>query len=106
MSIKELMKIYPEWVAITAIILFIMHLIHPYTYIEKFPYDDPPPKFLGPFSLGKLIQYIIQVVTFPIILFAVIPLNFLGKVRYIVVMILLCIWWGVPRMLARKIDDW
>lgn len=57
--------------------------LHPYTYIEKFPYDDPPPKFLGPFSLGKLIQYIIQVVTFPIILFAVIPLNFLGKVRYI-----------------------
>ena len=26
MSIKELMKIYPVWVAITAIILFIMHL--------------------------------------------------------------------------------
>ena len=106
MIIKELMKIYPEGVAITAIVLFVMHLIHPYTYIEKFPYDDSPPKFLGSFSLGELMQYIIQVLTFPIILFAVIPLNFLGKVRYIVVMILLCIWWGVPRMLARKIDDW
>ena len=94
MIIKELMKIYPEGVAITAIVLFVMHLIHPYTYIEKFPYDDPPTKFLGPFSLGELIQYIIQVLTFPITLFAVIPLNFLGKARYIVVMILLCIWWN------------
>lgn len=106
MIIKELMKIYPEGVAITAIVWFVMHLIHPYTYIEKFPYDDPPTKFLGPFSLGELIQYIIQVLTFPITLFAVIPLNFLGKARYIVVMILLCIWWGGPRMLTRKIDGW
>ena len=69
MIIKELMKIYPERIAI---VLFVMHLIHPYTYIEKFPYDDPPPKFLGPFLLGELMQYIIQVLTFPIILFAVI----------------------------------
>lgn len=106
MIIKELMKIYPEGVAITAIVLFVMHLIHPYIYIEKFPYDDPLPKFLGPFSLGELMQYIIQVLTFPIILFAVIPLKSLGKVRYIVIMILLCIWWGGPRMLARKIDGW
>ena len=45
------MKIYPEWGAITAIVLLVMHSIHPHTYIEKFPYDDPPPKFLGPFSL-------------------------------------------------------
>ena len=53
MIIKELMKIYPEGVAITAIVLFVMHLIHPYTFIEKFPYDDSPPKFLGPFHWGN-----------------------------------------------------
>lgn len=33
-------------------------------------------------------------------------ITFLGKARYIVVMILLCILWGGPRMLARKIDGW
>ena len=100
------MELFPELIVITAVVLYIMHRLFPYDYREKFPYDNPPPKFLGTFSLGELLQYIIQVLTFPIILFAVIPLNFLGKAKYIVVMILLCIWWGGPRMLARKIDGW
>ena len=106
MSIEKCMELYPELIVITAVVLYIMHRLFPYDYREKFPYDNPPPKFLGTFSLGELLQYIIQVLTFPIILFAVIPLNFLGKAKYIVVMILLCIWWGGPRMLARKIDGW
>ena len=109
MIIKELMKFYPEGVAITAIVLFVMHLIHPYTYIGKFPYDDPPPKFLGPFSLGELLQYIIQVLVFPIIIFIAIALKLSGNsenIPYVVFVVLLVIWWFVPKALARIIDGW
>ena len=67
---------YPECVIITAVVLYIKHLLYPYDFREKFPYDDPPPKFFGSFSLGELVQYIIQVLTLPIIGFAMIPLQF------------------------------
>ena len=50
-------KFYPECVIITAVVLYIKHLLYPYDFREKFPYDDPPPKFFGSFSLGELVQY-------------------------------------------------
>ena len=80
---------YPECVIITAVVLYIKHLLYPYDFREKFPYDDPPPKFFGSFSLGELVQYIIQVLTLPIIGFAMIPLQFLGKVADVILIILL-----------------
>ena len=97
---------YPECVIITAVVLYIKHLLYPYDFREKFPYDDPPPKFFGSFSLGELVQYIIQVLTLPIIGFAMIPLQFLGKVADVILIILLVMWWFIPTGLARKIDDW
>lgn len=99
-------KFYPECVIITAVVLYTKHLLYPYDFREKFPYDDPPPKFFGSFSLGELVQYIIQVLTLPIIGFAMIPLQFLGKVADVILIILLVMWWFIPTGLARKIDDW
>ena len=64
MSIEKCMELYPELLVITAVVLYIMHRLLPYDYREKFPYDNPPPKFLGTFSLGELLQYIIQVLVF------------------------------------------
>ena len=49
-------QFYPECVIITAVVLYIKHLLYPYDFREKFPYDDPPPKFFGSFSLGELVQ--------------------------------------------------
>ena len=54
----------------------------------------------------ELVQYIIQVLTLPIIGFAIIPLQFLGKVVDVILIILLVTWWFIPTGLARKIDDW
>ena len=99
-------KFYPECVIITAVVLYIKHLLYPYDFREKFPYDDPPPKFFGSFSLGELVQYISQILTLPIIGFAMIPLQFLGKVVDVILIILLVMWWFIPTGLARKIDDW
>ena len=97
---------YMEWVIITAVPLYILHLFYPYSYREGFPYDDPPPKFLGSFSLGQLVQFIIQIFTLPLILFAALPLQFLGKAAEVVLMILVLIWGFGPRVLSRKIDGW
>lgn len=106
MLIKQLIEIYQALAIMTAVVLFIRHLIYPYSYHEGFPYDDPPPKFLGPFSVGELVQYVIQVLTFPLAMLAMIPLQFLGKAAITVLFILLYIWWAGPRTLARKIDGW
>ena len=38
--------------------------------------------------------------------FAMIPLQFLGKVADVILIILLVMWWFIPTGLARKIDDW
>lgn len=97
---------YMKCVIITAIPLYIKHLIHPHHFREKFPYDDPPPKFLGSFSLGEFVQYIIQIVTLPIIGFATIPLQSWGKAADAILMILLGMWCFIPTRLARKIDGW
>ncbi len=45
---------YPECVIITAVVLYIKHLLYPYDFREKFPYDDPPPKFFGSFLIGGI----------------------------------------------------
>lgn len=100
------LEFYPEWVAITAVALLIKHLIYPYHYREKFPYDDPPPKILGPFSLGEFVQYIIQVLTLPLIGFAMLLFNFSGKAKDAAIMAFILIWWFIPKKLARKIDGW
>ena len=84
----EIYKVLPGNVLIiTAVVLYIKHLLYPYDFREKFPYDDPPPKFFGSFSLGELVQYIIQILTLPIIGFAMIPLQFLGKVVDVILII-------------------
>lgn len=99
-------QFYPECVIITAVVLYIKHLLYPYDFREKFPYDDPPPKFFGSFSLGELVQYIIQVLTLPIIGFAMIPLQFLGKVADVILIILLVSGGLYQQDLLRKIDGW
>lgn len=109
MSIEKCMELYPKWIVITAVVLYIIHRLLPYDYREKFPHDNPPPKFLGTFSLGELIQYIIQVLVFPIIIFIAIALKLSGNsgnIPYIVFVVLLIIWWFVPKALARIIDGW
>ena len=78
MSIEKCIELYPKWIVITAVVLYIIHRLLPYDYREKFPHDNPPPKFLGTFSLGELIQYIIQVLVFPIIIFIAIALKLSG----------------------------
>ena len=95
-----------EWVIITAIPLYIKHLIYPYDFRKKFPYDDPPPKFFGSFSLGELIQFIIQIFTLPLIGFSAVPLQFLGRAADVILMILVILWGFIPSALARKIDGW
>lgn len=112
--IKKCMEIYTEWVCITAAALFIIHLLMPHDPREDFPFDDPPPKFFCTFSLGELVQYIIQVLTFPLIMFAVgyftLPeyssLSLPENLVYVIGFIILGIWWFVPSDLARKIDGW
>ena len=44
--------------------------------------------------------------TFSLSGFAMIPLQFLGKVADVILIILLVMWWFIPTGLARKIDDW
>ena len=109
MSIEKCMELYPELIVITAVVLYIMHRLLPYDYRVKFPYDNQPPKFLGTFSLGELLQYIIQVLVFPIIIFIAIALKLSGNsenIPYVVFVVLLVIWWFVPKALARIIDGW
>ena len=109
MFIEKCIEFYPKWVIISAVVLYIIHRLLPYDYREKFPHYDPPPKFLRTFSLGELVQYIIQVLIFPIIAFIAIALKLSGgsgNMPYIVFVILLVIWWFIPKALARKIDGW
>ena len=110
MTFQDYLKIYPKWALMTAAVLFLIHLIMPYHPREKYPRDDPPPRFFATFSLGELVQYIIQVLTFPIALFvgAFIDSSF-DLPRWIddvVLFILLALWWFIPRDLARRIDGW
>ena len=104
--IQKCIELYPEWVLITAIPLYIIHIIKPYSHHDKFPYDDPPPRFLGTFSLGQLVQYIIQILSFPMILFIVTALKFPENVQTLIFFILGIIWMAIPRWLSRKIDGW
>ena len=108
--IKKCIELYPEWVLITAVSLYIIHIIKPYGPHDDFPYDDPPPKFLGTFSSGQLIQYIIQVLTLPIMLFIVAALNLFSKlpetVQTLIFLILGIIWVAIPKWLSRQIDGW
>lgn len=62
--------------------------------------------FLNDYLASRSIYRIIQVLTLPIIGFAMIPLQFLGKVADVILIILLVMWWFIPTGLARKIDDW
>ena len=105
--IKTCMEVYPEWVLPTAIALYVLHRFMPYSFRGKFP-DDPPPKFIGSFSLGQLVQYIIQVLSFPIVLAvaAWISLSVPGKVGEVISIILVGIWGIVPRVLSKEIDGW
>lgn len=108
--IQKCIELYPEWVLITAIPLYIIHIIKPYSHHDKFPYDDPPPRFLGTFSLGQLVQYIIQILSFPVILFIEAALNLFLKLsenmQTLIFLILGIIWWAIPKWLARQIDGW
>lgn len=106
MSIEKFMEFYQEWALIAAIALYIQHRVLPYDYREKFPYEDPPPKFLGSFSLGEFIQYIIQVLSFPIIIFMLGILRFSDNVNDVIGVILLLVWGFIPRTLSKKIDGW
>lgn len=110
MFFKKCLELYPTWAGIAALALLIIHFIMPYHPREKYPRDDPPPKFFASFSLGELIQYVIQVLTFPIVLFAsafvVVELGFSNEAGAVAFFILAIIWWFIPRNLARKIDGW
>lgn len=101
-----MIEFYPKWVVMTAIPLYILHRFYPYDFREKFPYEDPPPKFLGSFSLGELVQFIIQVLSFPAILLIAADPRLSENAGDIIAVILLIIWGILPRILARKIDGW
>lgn len=100
------MGLYPELMLATAIALFIKHMLYPYHYREKFPYDNPPDKFIGSFSVGELVQYIIQVISFPAILIPAVLLELSENSKAYLFMILAVAWWVVPRKLCRIIDGW
>lgn len=110
MTFTECLELYPTWAGIAAVVLFIIHLVMPYHPRERYPRDDPPPRFFASFSLGELIQYVIQVLTFPLILFAsaFIEMSFdlSSEVGAVILFILCVLWWFLPRNLARKIDGW
>lgn len=110
MTIQDWLKMYPKWALIAAAVLFFIHLVMPYHPREKYPRDDPPPRFFTTFSLGELVQYVIQVLTFPLVLFAgaFVELRFdlTEGIDAVVLLILFVLWWFVPRDLARKIDGW
>lgn len=103
---EKISTVYSEWVFATAIALFIIHLLMPYSPLEKFPHDSPPPKLLGPFSMGQLVQYIIQTLTLPLILIGMVFLKLPDTVSCVIGFILTGIWWVFPRYLSRKIDKW
>ena len=100
------MGLYPELMLAAAIALFVRHMLYPYHYREKFPYDNPPDKFIGPFSMGELVQYIIQVISFPAILVLAVILEISKDSTTFLFMILAVAWWVVPRKLCRIIDGW
>ncbi len=110
MTFQQCLELYPKWALITAAVLFFIHLVMPYHPREKYPRDNPPPRFFATFSLGELAQYIIQVLTFPLILFAAafIDLNFEipDELDAIILLVLIVVWWFIPRNLARRIDRW
>ena len=101
---------YPQWAGITAAALLIVHWFMPYHPREHFPIDDPPPKFFGSFSLGELIQFVIQVLTFPIAGFIAayltVCLDVPEDVGVYAFFALLILWWFIPKKLARRIDGW
>lgn len=98
-------QFYPECVIITAVVLYIKHLLYPYDFREKFPYDDPPPKFLvlSHWGISTIYNPSINVTYYRICYdsFAI-----LGKVADVILIILLVMWWFIPTGLARKIDGW
>ena len=108
--LEKSMKMYPAWMCIAAVVLLIMHFVMPYHPRERYPRDDPPQRFFASFSLGELIQYVIQVLTFPLILFssAFIDLRFglPSEVGAVILFVLAVLWWFLPRNLARRIDGW
>ena len=109
MTFQECLELYPTFAGMAAVVLLIIHLIKPYGPWEKAPRENPPPKFFASFSLGQLIEYIIKVLTFPIVLFAgfaVITYSGSYNAGGVVTFLLLIPWWLLPRRLARKIDGW
>ncbi len=104
--VEKCVEFYPELMLATAIALFVKHMLYPYHFRERFPYDDPPDKFIGSFSVGELVQYIIQVISFLAILMLVVFLELPEETAVTVFVILACIWWILPRKLCKRIDGW
>lgn len=108
--LQQCIEEYPGWAGITAAALLIKHWLMPYHPREHFPIDDPPPKIFGSFSLGELIQFVIQVLTFPIAGFIAaylsVCLDVPDDVGVYAFFALIVLWWFLPKKLARKIDGW
>lgn len=104
--IETYMESYPELMLAAAIALFVKQILCPYHHRENFPYDNPPDKLIGPFSLGELVQYIIQVISFPAIPLPILYFELQENLNTFLFMVLALVWWMAPRKLCRIIDGW
>ena len=109
-SASEIWKDYWPLFVMTAAALFFIHLTMPYTPRFHPPLDNMPELCFPTFSKGQLIQYLIQVPTFPAILLGGVWLGActgVPKEFAIGFSCLLTGLWGLlPPELARRIDGW
>lgn len=109
-SASEIWKDYWPLFGMTAAALFFIHLTMPYTHRFHPPLDNMPELCFPTFSKGQLIQYLIQVPTFPAILLGGIWLGACTGVPKEFAIGFSCVltglWGLLPPELARRIDGW
>lgn len=109
-SASEIWKGYWPLFGMTAVALFFIHLTMPYTHKFHPPLDDMPELCFPTFSKGQLIQYLIQVPTFPAILLGGVWLGACTGVPKEFAIAFACVlmglWGLLPPELARRIDGW
>lgn len=109
-SASEIWNGYWPLFGMTAVALFFIHLTMPYTHRFHPPLDNMPELCFPTFSKGQLIQYLIQVPTFPAILLGGAWLGACTGVPKEFAIGFGCaltgLWGLLPPELARRIDGW
>ena len=105
-SFDEFLSEYYRLALIAAIVLYFTHRARPYPIPKMLRKDfEPPEKIIGSFSLGQLLRFVIQTLTFPFLIFMFVRLKQYGSPLSYLFFIALLIWVFLPILIENRIDN-